>query len=201
MNHLADAKRRLCDVLVTRGPADACGVLPCFLSLQDDNILAVGALPHDLRSISLRRLNSAACAVVASEEDLERLHVLRAPFLNVFELQDSVLFADPVLLKFIMARARVDSANFELTVSTRMRPHLDSGSSGSLLRTLSTKVDAMLRDHLLLCIHVIHVWLESAVMTHWMRLKRHVRMVLLTWVGSWVIAEGAGVSILHAGSI
>jgi hypothetical protein len=155
-------------------------------------------LPHNFRSISLRWLNSAACAVVATEEDLERLHVLGAPFLNVFGLQDSVPSADPILLKLIMARALVDSASFELSVTTRMLPKLKNGSGGSLLRTLITKVDAMLGDHLLLCIHVIHVWLKSAVVTDWMRFERQVRMVSLTWVGGWVIAEGAGVSILHA---
>jgi hypothetical protein len=79
-----DAKSRLCGMLIKRSPVDACGLLPYFFWLQDDNILAVGALPHDLRSINLRWLNSAACAVVASEEDLERLQVLKAPFLNEF---------------------------------------------------------------------------------------------------------------------
>jgi hypothetical protein len=169
-----------------------------LLFSHNDNILAVGALPHDLRSISARRLNSTACAEVACEEDLERLHVLGAPFLNVFELQDSVLYADPVLLKLIVARARVNSASLEFTVTARMLPKLKSRSGGPLLRALGTKVDTMLGDHLFLCIYVVHVRLQSAVGTDWMRFERHIRVVFLTWVGGWIIAEGAGVSIFRA---
>jgi hypothetical protein len=112
-----------------------------------------------------------------------------------------VVFADPFLLKLIMARARVDSESFEFTVTTRMRPHLDGGSGGSFFRTLSTKVDTMVGNNLLFCTHVVLVWLESAVMTNWMRFERHVRMALLTWVGSWAVTESTGVSILHAGLI
>jgi hypothetical protein len=173
-------------------------LLPCYLLFQKDNILAMSTLPHQLWSFGLRCSNTAGCAEVATEEAAERFHMLWAPNLNFSGLEDSMLFADPVSLQLIMARANFDSANFGLRETTRMLPKLLSRSIASSLRALSAHVDAMFGDHFIFCSDVIQVWLESAVVTDWMRIESQVRMVFFTWVGGHVVTEGASVSVLHA---
>jgi hypothetical protein len=123
--------------------------------LLDYNILAVSALPHDLISFLLRRLSTAVSAEVATKEGAERLDMLRTPFLDVLGLQGTMLLADPTLLKFVVARALVDSAMFDLGDTARMGPYLHSGSCGSNRSTIGTEIEAMLRNHLLFLRNIV----------------------------------------------